>query len=120
MKCNQCGKSVESACKRDDCGINVQTIKAELRRQDLAMRRATDVKLAESEFQQNYQRVARHSGGGGGMTNENERVEPYCFVMLGYDEEHKMCGCYPECRKDCPDAARCLAQMPEYQKKDEK
>lgn len=58
MKCNQCGKSVESACKRDDCGINVQTIKAELRRQDLAMRRATDVKLAESEFQQNYQRVA--------------------------------------------------------------
>jgi len=61
MKCNQCGKYVEQSCKRDDCGINVQTIKAELRRQDYAMRRATDVKLAESEFQKNYARVAAWS-----------------------------------------------------------
>lgn len=65
MKCNQCGKSVEQSCKRDDCGINVATIKAELRRQDLAMRRATDVKLAESEFQRNYAKVADWSEGKG-------------------------------------------------------
>ena len=61
MKCNQCGKYVEQSCKRDDCGINVATIKAELRRQDKEMRRATDVKLAESQFQQNYARVAAWS-----------------------------------------------------------
>ena len=63
MKCNQCGKYVEQPCKRDDCGINDRTIKAELRRQDQAMRRATDVKLAESEFQRNYAVVAAWSEG---------------------------------------------------------
>jgi len=63
MKCNQCGKAVEHACKRNDCGINEQTIKAELRRQHVEMRRATDDKLAESEFQRNYAKVAAWSEG---------------------------------------------------------
>lgn len=58
MKCLQCGKSVQQSCSRDDCGINVESIKAELRRQDRAERRAVDVKLAQSEFQQNYAKVA--------------------------------------------------------------
>jgi len=61
MKCNQCGKSVESACKRDDCGINEKTMAAELRRQDLAMRMAIRATLAESQFQQNYAKVANWS-----------------------------------------------------------
>ena len=61
MKCNQCGKAVEQSCKRDDCGINVATIKAELRRQDRAQRQAIDVKLAGSTFQQNYAVVAAWS-----------------------------------------------------------
>lgn len=58
MKCNQCGKAVQQSCQRSDCGINVITVKAELRRQHVEMRRATDVKLAESEFQRNYAKVA--------------------------------------------------------------
>ena len=58
MKCNQCGKSVEKACKRIDCGINVAAIKAELRRQYREQKRAIDLKLADSEFQRNYERVA--------------------------------------------------------------
>lgn len=61
MKCNQCGKAVEQSCKRDDCGINVATIKAELRRQDREQRRAVDVKQADSAFQQNYAVVAEWS-----------------------------------------------------------
>ena len=48
------------------------------------------------------------------------RYEPACFILGGYNHERKTCMCYPECRKDCPDAALCLAQMPEYQNKEAK
>ena len=27
------------------------------------------------------------------------------------------CGCYPECKIDCPDREKCLDDMPEYQTK---
>ena len=61
MKCNQCGKTVEQACKRDDCGINPTTMRQELRRQDRAQRMAVDAKLADTEFQRNYEAVANWS-----------------------------------------------------------
>lgn len=63
MKCNQCGKAVEQACKRSDCGINEQTIKAELRREDRAQRAAVNVLMADSQFQRNYAAVAAWSEG---------------------------------------------------------
>ena len=63
MKCHQCNKSAERACQRSDCGINEQTKKAELRRQDREMRRAIDVTLADTEFQRNYAAVAAWSEG---------------------------------------------------------
>lgn len=32
----------------------------------------------------------------------------------------EVCGCYPECRIDCPDREACLDDMPVYQSKREK
>jgi len=61
MKCNQCGKSVEQACKRDDCGINEKTSAAELRREDRAQRAAVNVLMADSQCQRNFAKVAEWS-----------------------------------------------------------
>lgn len=61
MKCNQCGKAVEQACQRSDCGINVVTVDAELRREDRAQRAAVNVLMADSEFQRNFAKVAEWS-----------------------------------------------------------
>ena len=40
--------------------------------------------------------------------------DPPCFILAGYNHEAGICGCYPECRKDCTDRDRCLSEMPEY------
>lgn len=65
MKCNQCGKSVERACKRDDCGINEKTIKAEARRIRRNEQQNERYHAAQSDFQQNYAVVAAWSEGKG-------------------------------------------------------
>lgn len=61
MKCNQCGKSVAQPCKRTDCGINEQTIKAEARRIRRNEQQNERYHAAQSEFQQNYAVVAAWS-----------------------------------------------------------
>jgi len=61
MKCNQCGKAVEQPCKRSDCGINEQTIKAEARRIRRNEQQNERYHSAQSEFNANYAVVAAWS-----------------------------------------------------------
>lgn len=61
MKCNQCGRYVDKACTRDDCGINETEIKAEMRRIYRKERAEQERELAIRTFKANYAAVAAWS-----------------------------------------------------------
>lgn len=61
MKCNQCGRYVNKACTRSDCGINETEIKAEMRRIYRKERAEKEMELAARTFKRNYAIVAEWS-----------------------------------------------------------
>lgn len=58
MKCNECGKSVKSACARAYCGINPQTLAAAQRHYTRDMRQKADAISSNLAFDVNYALVA--------------------------------------------------------------
>ena len=61
MKCNQCGRYVDTACKRSDCGVNETATAAETRRVHRKERATLERSIATRDFSANYARVAEWS-----------------------------------------------------------
>ena len=61
MKCNQCGRYVDKACTRTDCGVNETATEAETRRVYRKERATLEKAIATRDFSANYARVAEWS-----------------------------------------------------------
>lgn len=61
MKCNQCGRYVDKACTRTDCGVNETATAAETRRVHRKERATLERSIATRDFSANYAKVAAWS-----------------------------------------------------------
>lgn len=74
MKCRQCNKTVDEPCKRSDCGINAQTIKAETRRIYRNEQAVVKLHAARDAFTENFLKVAAWSEAQGWQKKEDRQM----------------------------------------------
>mgnify|MGYP003346714219 CR=1 FL=1 len=53
MKCNQCGKTTEQSCQRDDCGYQASAL-SDAKRRLHAETTSANLRAANANFQQNF------------------------------------------------------------------